>query len=289
MGLDTNGVRFLLEAKHSHVNFEQCVMLGRQEMHVTPKELKRIFDQQGLTLSPPQLKDMLDNPVGGGSGFAESFLNYLGGQRIFSIDYSAFENATHICDLNVDVPDDLIGACDCVIDGGTLEHVFNFPTAMRNSLRLVKPGGHFLGITPCNNFMGHGFYQFSPELFFRIFTERAGFELQRLFITEDRKFAKWYWVEDPNRVGQRVRLTNQRPTYLLVQAKRIELKELTDITLQQSDYERRWQHGPEDKAAAQNGRAWHKTIKGLLPRDIRKKIKRIFSPTFPQPFYREYK
>jgi SAM-dependent methyltransferase len=289
MGFDTNGVRFLLEAKHAQVNFEQCVMLGRQEMHVTLNELQRIFDKQGLTLSPLQAQRLLDNPVGGRPGFAESFLNYLGGQNIFSIDYSDFENATHICDLNTAVPDELIGACDCVIDGGTLEHVFNFPMAVRNSQRLVKPGGHFLSITPCNNFMGHGFYQFSPELFFRIFSGRTGFELQRLFIAEDRKFAKWYWVEDPNQIGQRVTLTNKQPTYLLVQARRIEPKELADIMPQQSDYERRWRQHATDETAVQNDQAWYTTIKRIMPRGIRKRIKRIITPTFSRPKYKEYK
>jgi 2-polyprenyl-3-methyl-5-hydroxy-6-metoxy-1,4-benzoquinol methylase len=53
-----------------------------------------------------------------------------------------------------------------VFDGGTLEHIFDYPTAIKNCMKMVKPGGHLLLTTPANNWFGHGFYQFSPELFY---------------------------------------------------------------------------------------------------------------------------
>ena len=62
-----------------------------------------------------------------------------------------------------------------VIDGGCLEHIFNFPVAIKNCMEMLQEGGHFIGITPANNLMGHGFYQFSPELYFRIFSKENGF------------------------------------------------------------------------------------------------------------------
>ena len=55
-----------------------------------------------------------------------------------------------------------------VIDGGLLEHVFDFPTAIRNCMRMVRQGGHLILNLPVNNFPGHGFYRFSPELVFRV-------------------------------------------------------------------------------------------------------------------------
>jgi hypothetical protein len=35
-------------------------------------------------------------------------------------------------------------------------------------------------VTPANNQMGHGFYQFSPELFFRVFSQENGYLLRAL-------------------------------------------------------------------------------------------------------------
>ena len=49
---------------------------------------------------------------------------------------------------------------------------------------MVKLGGHFIGVYPIDNFCGHGFYQFLPELFFRCFSQENGFEsLKNAFIS----------------------------------------------------------------------------------------------------------
>ena len=64
------------------------------------------------------------------------------------------------------------GQFDVVYDGGTLEHVFNFPVALRNAMELLRPGGRLFTIHTCaNNLCGHGFYQFSRELFYRTLSQ----------------------------------------------------------------------------------------------------------------------
>lgn len=66
-------------------------------------------------------------------------------------------------DLNeaIDVRD----AFDCVLDGGTLEHVFDIAQAMRNVFTMLKVGGRAVHISPTNNLVDHGFYSFSPTFF----------------------------------------------------------------------------------------------------------------------------
>ena len=41
---------------------------------------------------------------------------------------------------------------------------------------MLTVGGSIFVNTPANNMMGHGFYQFSPELMYRIFAEANGFD-----------------------------------------------------------------------------------------------------------------
>ena len=77
--------------------------------------------------------------------------------------------------MNLPIGDDLKRKFSVVIDGGTLEHVFNFPVAIKNCMQMLDVGGHFFVHTMANNFMGHGFYQFSPELFYRVFSPENGF------------------------------------------------------------------------------------------------------------------
>jgi hypothetical protein len=48
----------------------------------------------------------------------------------------------------------------------------------------VREGGRMHIMTQCNNAMGHGFYQFSPELYHRVFSPENGFTVEQMFIAE---------------------------------------------------------------------------------------------------------
>jgi len=105
---------------------------------------------------------------------------------------------------------------------------------------MVETGGHYLGITPANNFMGHGFYQFSPELYFRVFSEVNGFRIDHVTIFEDVPGAQWVQLTDPDILGKRVEMVNSKPAYLLVQAMKTANKPVFSTTPQQSDYSAAW-------------------------------------------------
>lgn len=107
---------------------------------------------------------------------------------------------------------------------------------------MLAVGGHFLAIVPCNNFLGHGFYQFSPELFYRVFGESNGFEVRNLFVFEDRPRTTWFEVRDPARAGRRVELANRWPTYLAVLARKCREAALFTECVYQSDYQSLWDH-----------------------------------------------
>ena len=62
--------------------------------------------------------------------------------------------------LNQPLSADLEEAFTAVVDCGSLEHVFDFPAAVRNCMRMVAVDGHSLSVTPADNWAGHGFYQF---------------------------------------------------------------------------------------------------------------------------------
>ena len=151
--------------------------------------------------------------------------------------------------MNQPVPDRLRGAFDTVIDGGTLEHVFNFPTAIKNCMELVRVGGHVLLHTPANNFCGHGFYQFSPELYFRVFSAENGFRLERMIAHEAYPHSPWYEVADPAQVGARVELIgSDHRVLLLIRARRIAETTIFAKPPQQSDYSVAWAGGPQSVA-----------------------------------------
>lgn len=99
----------------------------------------------------------------------------LGFSPIHILDYSPYEGADIVFDLN-SVPSDAFWAenkFDLVYESGTLEHVFSLPNALGNLCRAVKTGGHIMLDCPSNNFVDHGFYQFSPMLFYDFFVANS--------------------------------------------------------------------------------------------------------------------
>jgi hypothetical protein len=225
-------------------------MIGRQTLHLSAAELGRNLADFGLARPADQVHALCRRH----EGYAEPFLEVLGARTIRSFDASDYEQATDIVDLNVALSDRYKGQFTAVVDGGSLEHVFNFPVALKSCMEMLAVGGHFLSIVPCNNFLGHGFYQFSPELYFRAFGPSNGFEVNKLFVFEDRPGGPWYEVTDPARARRRVELANRWPTYLAVMAQKLREAQLFSQAVYQSDYATMWEAGHGDTPLWRLGR-----------------------------------
>jgi len=230
MGLDKNGVKLLLHAKQLDVKFDRVATIGRQMLYIREKEMKHMLIQAGLNEAGREESFKLNS-------YAEAFLRKLGAERTDSLDASAYEEASIIHDMNHPLTKELFSKYSVVIDGGSLEHVFNFPTAIKNCMDLLEKDGYYIGITPANNFLGHGFYQFSPELYYRIFSEVNGFKVRKMYLYADHKTASFYEVLDPLALKQRVTMANSSPSYLFILAQKTEDKEVFKALPQQSDYE----------------------------------------------------
>jgi hypothetical protein len=206
MGFDLQTLRFLMEAKAQGVDFTDTLTLGRQNLHIDRAGYHREALRFGLK---PCEQAFLSMP------YAESLLQSLGANEPRSLDVSRYESATDIADMNDPLPDILAGQFSALIDGGTLEHVFNFRQAAINVGKLLRVGGHFISVTCANNFLGHGFYQFSPELFFRVFCPANGFEVESLILCEVNADGDWYEVSDPAAVRSRVELRNNARNHIM--------------------------------------------------------------------------
>lgn len=94
------------------------------------------------------------------------FFSTLGFEHTISVDASDFEGADIVHDLNTPgLAQKLGGGVDGAIETGTAEHVFNLCVYLANVGESLKTGGYALHFVPANNFLDHGFYQFSPTLF----------------------------------------------------------------------------------------------------------------------------
>jgi hypothetical protein len=235
MGIDINSAQFLVAAKKKGASFDRVVMIGRQNLGVALPLLIRLFERNGL--SAERLK------IPATSRYSEPLFEALGAAQVDSLDNSDFEGAQLVHDMNQPIRAEWREKYDVVYDGGTLEHIFNFPTALKNSMELVREGGRLFIHTCANNLCGHGFFQFSPELFYRALSAENGFEVERMTIHRAGPYGAWYEVSDPNAIRSRVELITFTPVLIMVQAKRVSIKPIFSQPPQQSDYTALWQGG----------------------------------------------
>ena len=249
--------RMLWEARLRDMSFKNTATIGRLALHLHPAEVK-FFRQDYHTRFPESsIKPLEDYTFG---GYSESFLHgFLNVASLTIIDISPYEGADTIHDLNQPLPESLQGRFDAVIDSGSLEHIFNFPTAIANLMKLLKVGGTIFITTPANDLCGHGFYQFSPELMFRVFTSENGFELRKIILFEAvfpsvelTSHRKAYQVTDPDVVRSRVGLLSKVPVMMMVEATKISDVPLFTRFPLQSDYLELWRQ--EKTQTLHNGR-----------------------------------
>lgn len=247
MGLCTASVKFVCAAKSFGVDFDDFLMIGRQNLFLpSPDALQRVFSVLGID---QDAADFLRK-----NKFGEAFFTLMGAREVSSLDYSSYQDATIIHDMNLPAPDHLRGRFSVVYDGGTIEHVFNCPQALKNCMEMVRVGGHFMQVNIANNFVGHGFWQFSPELIFRALSAANGFQVEAVLLHEvvpDKgwisKNDAWYAVADPDEVRGRVELCNSFPTYICTIARRIADVEIFAQLPQQSDYVTVWNQSSREK------------------------------------------
>jgi SAM-dependent methyltransferase len=281
MGLDTNGVKFLLSGHRNGIRLGKTLMIGRQILNLDFDELKTNLKGFGKYVSDEQVTGFLT----GNAGYAESFLSFLGAAEVDSLDYSPYEGANILHDMNLPLGEEWNESFDTVLESGSLEHIFNFPVAISNCMRMVKAGGIFLIITPVNNIMGHGFYQFSPEVFYRVLNEKNGFAIEQMLLFEYSPEEKWFTVRDPRDVGQRVELMNSSATYLCLRARRVKALPVLAQYPQQSDYEDAWE-GRENyysRTAQDRDDLAHPRVK-----DESRKVIKKFLPQFVLDVYRAF-
>jgi SAM-dependent methyltransferase len=100
---------------------------------------------------------------------AQAVLTLMGAKEVVVTDVSDYEGAELLLNLNDPVSDENAGQFDVILDIGTLEHVFDVPTALANLVKMLKTGGQIILILPASNCIDHGFYMFSPTLLFDYF------------------------------------------------------------------------------------------------------------------------
>jgi hypothetical protein len=275
MGLDTSSIVFLCAAKSIGVDFGSTAMVGRQSFWPDEAALRRVFSVLGIDRDAADFLRQHE--------YGEEFFSLLGAHQIDSVDVSPYEKATILHDMNLPLPIELRERFTLVFDGGSIEHVFNIPQAFKNCMDMVRVGGHFTQVNVANNFAGHGFWQFSPELIFRIFSEQNGFRLEAVLMHEVTPGGSWYLVSDPDDVRQRVQLCNDQPTYILTIARRLDRSPIFATTPQQSDYVSLWDRTLNPTSLDATSQAHEAGWRRYIPPSVKPLLKSLIGRVYHRP------
>lgn len=233
MGIDVHGLSFLRYAKKL-CNFGKTITIGRQAIDANESVVRTSIATNANYRNERYCEQLL--------------IDYFGSTVVDSIDNSSFEGASIVHDMNQALPPNVQSLYETVIDGGCLEHIYNIPQALKNCSLLCKHGGQIVHILPANNFCGHGFWQFSPELFFSLYSVENGYQDTEVFLADLSDSSRWYKVRPPEG-GRRVNVYSSTQIYVLVRTV-LGRGAFSHSNVQQSDYVFEWTSGPTN---AMNG------------------------------------
>jgi len=192
MGILKHHVETLfLEAANKNLFKGHVLVLGQQAVYMTLNELEIIAkNHKKLNLSelPKDFDTKNKIPTWFGTKNdlntnVQTIFKLLGANKVSICDISSYENPDFLIDLNDPIDEKLKNKFDVIFDCGTLEHIFNFPTAMWNLVSMLKTDGVLYLALPSSNAIDHGFYSYSPGLFYDYFNEN-GFTVLSCYLRE---------------------------------------------------------------------------------------------------------
>ena len=153
--------------------------------------VQRISPDAKILVKSLKSRENLKPQFQGSSSKIQFWLN-LGFESVRSLDNSDFEGAEIVWDLNLPVNESLVEQFDVVFDGGTMEHVFNTSCVLANINRLLRGGGLAIHEVPSSNYVDHGFYSFSPNLFQEYYLKQGYEIVEIMLIVKKRHKSKVY-------------------------------------------------------------------------------------------------
>jgi hypothetical protein len=223
MGIDIVGFHSLLRALSVVSKFDNALTLGRQGLDINFQIANHIGKQYGIVFSN-ELPFTPWEEISPNKAFAEKLLKCFNFNNIDSLDYSSYENATIIHNLNKPIPYHY-KKYDLIVDGGTIEHVFNLPQVFENIINLLDINGIFVSIACNNNYSGHGFYQYSPDVFASTMQSKYGMQLLSLNVaklhTEPHEWVDVSIINNNSDGRNTFHFNSHTPVYIICIAKKI--------------------------------------------------------------------
>lgn len=218
-----------LKKKYPGLFQKKTLTISQQAVYADEKQVKNILLKNNIKIKkidpsfdkknkiPDWFNTKYDKNIN-----AQYLFSLFGSDQVFSSDSSKYENSDLVIDLNNRVNNKLINKFDNIVDIGTLEHVFDTCSALENYIRMLKKGGYLLIAVPCSNMIDHGFYTFSPTLFYDYFTCN-NFKVLSSYLRESSPFIYEYRskIYSYKKLGLEIPFISDRAVEFIILAKKI--------------------------------------------------------------------
>jgi SAM-dependent methyltransferase len=153
------------------------LLIGRQTMPFSVTEAVKMISAEGVPLrfEPKSAADFSRLTVDQTRvGKGKNYINDVGFFSLFcdtsfvALDVTAYEGAEIVHDMHTPIPESLSNSFDFIWNGSCLDNMFDPGTAMRNTAKMLRPGGRVAMMeigTPHHN----AYTMYSPAFFFDFF------------------------------------------------------------------------------------------------------------------------
>jgi hypothetical protein len=142
MGIGRFEFEFLLHEHKYRPIAGEVLTIGKQAIALNPEQVRDLLRSQDV----PQRTDAFDldavnqhNYTGTPMIADHSLFASFSDCKLLSADISDYEGADFVFDICGDVPSDLVGRFDFVIDGGSLDNVFDPFRMLENMTKCSSP------------------------------------------------------------------------------------------------------------------------------------------------------
>jgi hypothetical protein len=254
------------------------LLIGRQTTYFTPSELMTRFREHGVVADQSAIEIDRATVNRGRSGefvTDRSIFRALGNSRVLAVDVNPYEGAEIIHNLNDPIPDTFRGTADFIVDGSTLDNVFDPAMAIRNFAALLRPGGRMLTINAWNTREG-SYTACSAAWYFDFFVANGFADCKVYMCVSAGSRSNVYWL-DPDFMGSveaRVRppifACWWRKPFTLVLAEKAGSAQSAVVSPTQGHYrsDQEWSHYLENLQQIKKSQRPHllRSIGCLLPR-----------------------
>ena len=210
MGLTFQSIRTLLSVHRHLFENKKVLSLGVLFPYLTASQMNRLSHHNINFKTTRQ-------------AFAKTFFeNTLNASSYHTIDVSNYQGADIIHNLNIPIAAELNAQFDVVLDMGTLEHLSNTSTALQNIFDLLTLGGVYYCGTVVNNWVDHGFYQFSPTFFYDLAIWNSCLDLKEISMVSNKYNVTLPYYSPYDLLASRLFKIPDRLALIAVVAKRME-------------------------------------------------------------------